>query len=894
MSEPTTHATSNLVYIFIDYSNVTHEGSRELNIANDSFNVDLNRLVITVRNGRELGRVFIAGSTPQTAPTPYKDELSWQRAKDLGFDVKTFQRNASNKEKGVDVYLACNMMEIILTKTPGILVLVTGDSDFSTPINKAKEKKWGVEIWSWPKGMAKDFKSLPHVSLKDHHKSFAYVTKAYSTKSKYALKIGGDIIKSWRWKNEPIMEYFFTRNLLCQFYWIDATTAHLYFDKKLQLKEASDWWLSKDHPNMFIEELGRDIKNDRMPRETQDKKFAEIVTELPQQTANEPLVDQLFNGGMIVSIKDQIFLVTSFLHPYWQFFTFDFFFFFCFVYFFIKSVRAGLFQSWILSSNRFHLTRLKIIRRNGRTSRPWYICLFCFYPCAASELVYIFIDYSNVTHEGSRELNIANDNFNVDLNRLVITVCNGRKLGGVYIAGSTPQTAPTPLKDELSWKRAEHHGFNVKTFPRNASNKEKKVDSRLTCDIMLTIRKNPGILVLVAGDSDYSVPLEEAQRENWEVEIWFWPKGKSKHFSNFPYTSLNFHYKSFVYITGSKTRGWLTKKYPMLLKEQGKASKSAKMPQNKKITEDITDLPKQNTSDPLDDQYVFVDLSEIDLRKSVRAKFSHPCKLQKLTKMASQKMPATSELVYVFIDHSNVINEGPRFRKLKLTTDFFNIDHNRLVITVCNGRRLGGVYIAGSHPPSEDELWERAKDLGFNFNIHPKKEKEKEKKVDAQLVCDMTEIILDKTPGILVLVSGDSDFTVPLYKAKEKNWRVEVWSWSRAMANDLMEFPYAYLDPHADSFVYITEPDSKRSKHSLEITGMSWRWKNEPIMECYRALNLLCQFCWLDDTTAHLYFDDESDLKKAEMWLSKSYPDLLVDSDPFLIVDLTKSIMLNK
>ncbi|EXX68436.1 uncharacterized protein OCT59_018751 [Rhizophagus irregularis] len=281
------------------------------------------------------------------------------------------------------------------------------------------------------------------------------------------------------------------------------------------------------------------------------------------------------------------------------------------------------------------------------------------------ELVYIFIDYSNVTHEGSRELNIANDHFNVDLNRLVLTVCNGRKSGGVFIAGSTPQTAPTPAKDELAWRRAEHHGFNVKTFPRNASNKEKKVDSRLTCDIMLTIRKNPGILVLVAGDSDYSVPLEEARKENWEIEIWFWNKGKSKHFSNFPYTSLNFHYKSFVYITGPRNRytfeissdiiknwkwknepimecycalnllcqfqwvnkttahlyfdnethlkqarGWLFKKYPMLLKEQGRVGKSVKVLQDKKITEDIVDLPQQNTDDPLDDQYVFVDLTE--------------------------------------------------------------------------------------------------------------------------------------------------------------------------------------------------------------------------------------------------------------------------------------------
>ncbi|CAG8641810.1 17238_t:CDS:2 [Rhizophagus irregularis] len=310
MSGPTAHenlflvATSDLVYIFIDYSNVVHEGSRELSFQNESFNVDLNRLVIIVCNGRKLGGVFIAGSTPQIASTPAKDELSWKRAEDLGFNVKTFPRNASNKEKGVDVDLACNIMEVILTKTPGTLILITGDSDFSTPINKAKEKKWGVEIWSWPKGMAKNFKSFPHVSLRDHYRFFAYVTRIYPLKSKYVLKISGDIIKSWKWRNEPIMEYYFTRNLLCQFYWINGTTAHLYFDSKNQLQDASNWWLSKDYPNMLVEELGKDIKNDKMPHEgnhtnTQDKKFSDIVVDLPQQTAKEPLVNQLFNGGSL-------------------------------------------------------------------------------------------------------------------------------------------------------------------------------------------------------------------------------------------------------------------------------------------------------------------------------------------------------------------------------------------------------------------------------------------------------------------------------------------------------------------------------------------------------------------------------------------------------------------
>ena len=135
--------------------------------------------------------------------------------------------------------------------------------------------------------------------------------------------------------------------------------------------------------------------------------------------------------------------------------------------------------------------------------------------------MYIFIDDSNVTHEGSRELDIGKGfNFNVDYNRLVTKVLHGRELGKVYIVGSTP-----PSKDGLQ-ERSKDLGFRVTFFPRNASNKEKKVDAQLICDMMRTIyTESPAKLVLVAGDSDYSISLIEAREKNWKVETWFWSKG---------------------------------------------------------------------------------------------------------------------------------------------------------------------------------------------------------------------------------------------------------------------------------------------------------------------------------------------------------------------------------
>jgi hypothetical protein len=74
-------------------------------------------------------------------------------------------------------------------------------------------------------------------------------------------------------------------------------------------------------------------------------------------------------------------------------------------------------------------------------------------------------------------------------------------------------------------------------------------------------------------------------------------------------------------------------------------------------------------------------------------------------------------------------------------------------------------------------------------------------------------------------------------------------------------------------------------------------------MECFRALNLLCRFYWVDDKTACLYFDDKDDLKQARGWLSKSYPNMLINvanvvnddlDDPYEFVDFTQSIIMHR
>jgi len=57
-------------------------------------------------------------------------------------------------------------------------------------------------------------------------------------------------------------------------------------------------------------------------------------------------------------------------------------------------------------------------------------------------------------------------------------------------------------------------------------NREKKVDTALNHAIDRVLFTNSlGILVLVAGDTDYVPIVHGALFNNWKVEVWFWSSG---------------------------------------------------------------------------------------------------------------------------------------------------------------------------------------------------------------------------------------------------------------------------------------------------------------------------------------------------------------------------------
>ena len=147
-----------ILYTFVDNSNVLIEGrrcaqmkrsrrSRRNQYKDDSYSIDWGRFLYLLyeQDSRGLADIpILYGSRP-----PNEDSI-WNRIREDGFDVRLFDRNIRNKEKGVDVEMALDIAKLIYgTAKPGIVVIAAGDADYVPAAQRAVEMGWPVEVWFW-------------------------------------------------------------------------------------------------------------------------------------------------------------------------------------------------------------------------------------------------------------------------------------------------------------------------------------------------------------------------------------------------------------------------------------------------------------------------------------------------------------------------------------------------------------------------------------------------------------------------------------------------------------------------------------------------------------------------------------------------------------------------
>lgn len=150
-------------FLYVDNSNIWIEGMRVSAIYKglvvdilDSINsgildrdwkIDFGKLFLFAGgNKSSVKKAMLYGSRP-----PENDSL-WKAAKSNNFDVKIFDRNASNKEKKIDCQIATDILDDsyqIIDPQTSMVSLVAGDADYVPVVQSLKKRNIYVEVLFW-------------------------------------------------------------------------------------------------------------------------------------------------------------------------------------------------------------------------------------------------------------------------------------------------------------------------------------------------------------------------------------------------------------------------------------------------------------------------------------------------------------------------------------------------------------------------------------------------------------------------------------------------------------------------------------------------------------------------------------------------------------------------
>lgn len=150
---------------------------------------------------------------------------------------------------------------------------------------------------------------------------------------------------------------------------------------------------------------------------------------------------------------------------------------------------------------------------------------------------YLYVDNSNIWIEGmavsavekgqapdiwtAHDQKIFDQSWKIDFGHLY-EFAGGKasEVGRAVLYGSRP-----PANDSL-WEMAKKKGFEVVVHDRNAQNKEKKIDTNITADMIADsyelMTKDKDEVTLVAGDKDYVPAVEKLTKRGIKVYVLFW------------------------------------------------------------------------------------------------------------------------------------------------------------------------------------------------------------------------------------------------------------------------------------------------------------------------------------------------------------------------------------
>ena len=148
------------VHMIWDNSNIWLSGKDtceriEPGVTTYAFRIDFQNLYTLVLNGREAGFRYFGGSVPPEA------ESLWHFVRNLGCETNLLRRIESGKEQAVDEILHLKMADLLLdVNPPETIALLSGNghtsefqSSFPSHVERALERGWQIEVYSWESGM---------------------------------------------------------------------------------------------------------------------------------------------------------------------------------------------------------------------------------------------------------------------------------------------------------------------------------------------------------------------------------------------------------------------------------------------------------------------------------------------------------------------------------------------------------------------------------------------------------------------------------------------------------------------------------------------------------------------------------------------------------------------
>ncbi|MEX5268539.1 NYN domain-containing protein [Kocuria sp. CPCC 204721] len=162
------------LYVYVDNSNLWIEGRRvsavrkgmaanaveamNRKITDGSWSYDFGKLYEAIcPDTAMIGRSALFGSRP-----PANDSI-WELAREEGFEVAVYDRNAANKEKQVDTAISTMMLEDSYEhmKEGDRVVLVSGDRDYLPVIESLRRREIPTTVVFWEHATGRELKQEP-------------------------------------------------------------------------------------------------------------------------------------------------------------------------------------------------------------------------------------------------------------------------------------------------------------------------------------------------------------------------------------------------------------------------------------------------------------------------------------------------------------------------------------------------------------------------------------------------------------------------------------------------------------------------------------------------------------------------------------------------------------